>query len=753
MATSYTLTRNLRLRLDSNLTASARSNLEKIDLLGSTFLVDSANTLRIRSTSDIAIEPESPDLGGTAIGGTLRISSASQPLSGVVVNTSLLQVTSGISLLDQATGGSKYLVIQGKTDTTGPVDTISDRVLSVDLRGGSRSLVLQGSLSLAGGSLVLTVPSDSTLSLPSSGTLATLAGTETLTHKTIYAPDNDITGISNNNLGPSAGITYSNLDLAGSIVDSDVAPSAAIQYQKLNLTSSIVDADIGTGAAISRDKLAPDTPNAVLINSAAGRVSLETHLAKSRGGSGQDNSAITFPSSGSLVTLDGVQTLTGKTIDANLNIITNLQYGSLDLTGTIRDADIAPTAAIQYSKLLLTGHITNSDIATSAGILYSKLQLSSSIVNADISPAAAVGYSKLQLSSSILGSDISNSAAIAGIKIVPDFGNQNIQTSGRLIIQGTFFSSFQLNPAQGSDIAYVLPGVAPVTGQVLTSSSAGDLSWVDVAGTGTVTSVALALPPSVFSVSGSPITTAGTLTGALTVQGPGQIFAGPATGSSATPTFRGLEITDLPALDTDDVTEGTGNLYYTDERAQDGVGAILLDTASVDLTYSDATPSISAVVLPAGVDHNALLNYSSNEHVDHTSVQIATSSTSGLSGGGTIAATRNLLIDPTRATTATPASGDVFLFADVSASNALRSGTLAQIQAFSRATATWITSDGTTKSVSHGLGTTDVAVEIYIIDTGETILVDIITRTDNNTVSLTASSAPTGSGWKIVIQS
>lgn len=47
-------------------------------------------------------------------------------------------------------------------------------------------------------------------------------------------------------------------------------------------------------------------------------------------------------------------------------------------------------------------------------------------------------------------------------------------------------------------------------------------------------------------------------------------------------------------LTTDDITEGTVNLFFTDERAQDAVGTILGNTSNIDLTYVDATPLISA---------------------------------------------------------------------------------------------------------------------------------------------------------------
>lgn len=45
---------------------------------------------------------------------------------------------------------------------------------------------------------------------------------------------------------------------------------------------------------------------------------------------------------------------------------------------------------------------------------------------------------------------------------------------------------------------------------------------------------------------------------------------------------------------TDDLEEGVTNLYFTDERAQDSVGNILVDTPTIVFTYDDTTPGISA---------------------------------------------------------------------------------------------------------------------------------------------------------------
>lgn len=77
--------------------------------------------------------------------------------------------------------------------------------------------------------------------------------------------------------------------------------------------------------------------------------------------------------------------------------------------------------------------------------------------------------------------------------------------------------------------------VVPLTGQCGTGS-----------GSGTVTSVGLALP-NIFSVTGTPVTTTGTLTGTLATQAANALFAGPTSGSAAAPTFRAMVSADIPS--------------------------------------------------------------------------------------------------------------------------------------------------------------------------------------------------------------
>jgi hypothetical protein len=70
--------------------------------------------------------------------------------------------------------------------------------------------------------------------------------------------------------------------------------------------------------------------------------------------------------------------------------------------------------------------------------------------------------------------------------------------------------------------------------------------WTGITGTGTVTSVGLSLPAD-FVVSGSPVTSSGTLAAAWASQSANLFFASP-NGSSGTPGFRAIDVVDVPTL-------------------------------------------------------------------------------------------------------------------------------------------------------------------------------------------------------------
>ena len=108
----------------------------------------------------------------------------------------------------------------------------------------------------------------------------------------------------------------------------------------------------------------------------------------------------------------------------------------------------------------------------------------------------------------------------------------NPMTSGGDLIVG---GSAVLGTAQPTRLPIGSPGQCL---QVLSGPSLG-YGGCGEGGNGTVTSVGLAMP-SIFNVSGTPVTSAGTLTGTLAPQYANLVWAGPASGVAAAPTFRSL---------------------------------------------------------------------------------------------------------------------------------------------------------------------------------------------------------------------
>jgi hypothetical protein len=145
-------------------------------------------------------------------------------------------------------------------------------------------------------------------------------------------------------------------------------------------------------------------------------------------------------------------------------------------------------------------------------------------------------------------------------------------------------------------------------GQVLTADSTvvSGLRWETPAGggggSGTVTSVALSMPAE-FTVSGSPVTTSGTLAVTKANESANQVYAGPTTGSPAAPAFRALVAGDIP-----NIAESQVINLVTDLAAKTPAARLINTTApltgggdlSADrtLAVSNATSSAVGVVKP-----------------------------------------------------------------------------------------------------------------------------------------------------------
>jgi len=192
---------------------------------------------------------------------------------------------------------------------------------------------------------------------------------------------------------------------------------------------------------------------------------------------------------------------------------------------------------------------------------------------------------------------------------VADFGPLGM-TDGQLIIGSTGGVPVLANLLNGSNIV-----ITNTPGGIIISAS------VNGSAAGTVISVGLSLPASLFSVSGSPITTSGTLTGSLITQLANSIFAGPSSGGAATPTFRSLVAADLPVLGTNQFFIGQSGLTTLSTlTAGSGISIVntlglttLSTTTSVGLSITGPLYSISgSPVTTVGTLTATLLTQSAN---------------------------------------------------------------------------------------------------------------------------------------------
>lgn len=140
-----------------------------------------------------------------------------------------------------------------------------------------------------------------------------------------------------------------------------------------------------------------------------------------------------------------------------------------------------------------------------------------------------------------------NALISGGVGVAPSWGKIGLTThvSGTLPIANGGTNLTSLGTA--NQILGVNTGATGLEYKTITAGTgititpaAGSIT-IAAQNNGTVTSVGLALP-SIFTVSGSPVTTSGTLTGTLATQSANTHFSGPASGGAATPTFRTISL-------------------------------------------------------------------------------------------------------------------------------------------------------------------------------------------------------------------
>lgn len=164
---------------------------------------------------------------GSPTNGVIRYNTTSQTFEGYANNIWRdFSLTGGVTSFSAGTTG-----LTPGTATTGAI-TLSG--ILVGANGGTgvantgKTITLGGSLTLSGAhNLTLTQTGATNVTLPTTGTLATLAGSETLTNKTISGANNTLSNIANSSLANSSiTINGSSVSLGGSITVTATASNA-----------------------------------------------------------------------------------------------------------------------------------------------------------------------------------------------------------------------------------------------------------------------------------------------------------------------------------------------------------------------------------------------------------------------------------------------------------------------------------------------------------------------------------------------
>ena len=224
-----------------------------------------------------------------------------------------------------------------------------------------------------------------------------------------------------------------------------------------------------------------------------------------------------------------------------------------------------PNSALTNSSITVTGGtglgVSGSPVALGGTVTLSNTGVTSAVAGTGITVSGATGAVTIG-TSNIPNASLANSSITLGTTNVAlgatatTLTGLTSVTSTGVTVSGLTANSFLYSGTSGA----LTSTAAPTNGQLLIGSTgAAPVAAALTAGTGIsvtngagaitiantgVTSVALALP-SIFTVSGSPVTTTGTLTGTLASQTANTAFLAP-NGSAGAPTFRALAYADLP---------------------------------------------------------------------------------------------------------------------------------------------------------------------------------------------------------------
>ncbi|HOU95686.1 MAG TPA: hypothetical protein PLN06_03570 [Bacteroidales bacterium] len=345
------------------------------------------------------------------------------------------------------------------------------------------------------------------------------------TGKTITLGGNLTTSGANDLTLTTTGATNVTLPLSGTLYG-----TLANSVTSAQLATTLTD-ETGSGSAVFATSPVLTTPN---IGAATA--------------SSVNKVAITAPATGSTLTIADGQTLTVP-LNATVSGINTgdqdlsgyaLKSGKLDQFAATTSAELAGVISDETGtgQLVFSTNpaLTTPDIGAATG---TSLTTTGNIVAPVIVSTVATGVAPFIVTST---------TPVANLSIGGNAATATSATTATNIAGG----SSGTIPYQSTTGTTLMTDVG-TAGQVLTSNGGAAPTWTTPT-YGTVTSVALSLP-SFITVTGSPVTTSGTLTGTLASQAANTIFAAP-DGTVGQPSFRALTANDIPGLDWSKIISG-----------------------------------------------------------------------------------------------------------------------------------------------------------------------------------------------------